>query len=338
MPKVARSHITTRKQCNYKRYMATEVNGHGVQPLEGEWVKDEHLARTRGQLIHGMAQLEWQSGDWKSWLKNQCEQLFDAESRAVHETLLRRSFMGWLLVRYPFYKDHFTLISAEKEWTWEVGGGLEIPMRMDTIIRRDDDWMPGIMDFKTMKSPDINWPYRMKHDDQTMIYVKALYEKLNEPVMGICYEGLILGEWKDGQQRSPLVMGYRNKKTGKISPKWAAGTDRVSLLDYTDEAWLEWMVKADALNDLYCTTGFCLPTYDQLERHKVATQVAELEWFGRMEQVKKKPELVCTIERDPSQCLKFGWGHACPYYQHCWEGMGLDAFEARKDHHSESED
>jgi hypothetical protein len=346
MIKVARTHISTRKKCEMKRFLSTEVLGTGVEPIEGEWIADSALGRTRGLLIHECAELQWKGEDWESHLQKRCDELFDPQFRNIHLTSIRRAFKGWLVVRWPYYQQNFTLMSAEQEWLWELMPGvLGQPLRMDKIVRRIDDGMLGIVDFKTMKSPDLNWIYRMKNDDQTHLYIQALKEKSNEPTMGIAYEGLCFGEWKEGELRSPLVMGYRSKATGKISPKYSAGTDRVSIIEYSDEKWLEWAQKAEILEELYPTTGFLLPTSQNLLHTKTATTVAELKWYDRMEQLREVETklgmdseeyqmLFSTIEKNSDNCLKFGWGHKCPYVQVCWEGMGLDGFRPRVDHHT----
>ncbi len=348
MIRVARSHITTRKKCETRRFLTTDINDGGVEPLEGEWVSDRKLAVTRGQLIHSCAELKWRGEDWASNLKQECEKLFAPDVRQLHETLIRRAFLGWLHCRYQYYLDHFDLMSAEKEWEWQVSDLLTIPLRMDKIVRKKDNQLLGIVDFKTMSSISINWVQRMHNDDQTHLYLQALKEKSGEQVCGIAYEGIVLGKWEseDKVQKSPLVSGYQSNKTGKISAKWSAGSQLVSLLDYSDEKWMEWILKQDQLKELYPTTGFILPPNNQLVQTKNATIIGELNHYDKVLQVNEAKSFYGAdsleynnlidelFERNSDDCLKYGWGHKCPFYQYCWEYKSLDGFTKRTDHHN----
>lgn len=348
MPKASRTAIVTRKLCEQKRWYQTEQRltadqtVRGISPI-GTIISE--LPKLRGQWLHQVAEAMFYGREWHTQLEESVKVIEDDDLRVMQHALVRRAMIGWQIVRGSWYAQHFIPISAEKEWEWDMGKGVTLPLRMDQIIRKKDDNALGILDFKTKSTVDANWVEKMKNDDQTMLYVQALKEKSNEWVMGIVYEGILIGKLKDGMQQTPFVMGYQSKSTGKVSPKYSAGTDKVSLVLWSDDDWLKWIRGHGMLNDLYTTTGFCNPSAQELVRTKISTREAELRWEDTVETIdhaekefgSDSPEVeelkAVLMEKQPEACLKFGWDYACPYYKVCRFGATMEGFLPRVDHH-----
>lgn len=350
MPKVSRTAIVTRKLCQVKRFYSTEVRltkdqvTRGISPST-TIISD--LPKLRGQWLHQVAEAMFYGREWREQLAESVKIIPDESLRDQQHALVRRAMIGWQLIRGKWYAEHFNPMSAEKEWLWDLGGGVQQPLRMDQIIRRKDDNALGILDFKTKSSVDANWVEKMKNDDQTLLYVQALKEKSGEWVMGIVYEGVLIGKLKDGMQQTPFVMGYQSRATGKVSPKYSAQTDKVSLVSWSDDDWLKWIQSHGMLNDLYTTTGFCNPSSQELVRNKVSTREAELRWEQTVKMLDAieaihgadSPEYLelhaQLLEKNPEACLKFGWDYACGYYRPCRLGHTLEGFVPRVDHHGD---
>lgn len=332
-----------------KRYYMTEYMLTQVQPVRGISPKGtivSELPKLRGKWLHQVAEDMFYGREWHQQLAK-AVQLLPDEWREQQHALVRRAMLGWQIVRGSWYQMHFVPISAEKEWTWHMGHGVYEPLRMDQIIRRKDDQHLGILDFKTKSSVDANWVEKMKYDDQTLLYVQALKDKAQEDyILGIVYEGILIGKLKDGWQQTPFVMGYQSKATGKVSPKYSAQTEKVSLVSWSDEDWLKWIQSHGMLQELYTTTGFCNPSAQELARHQQSTALAEVAWQRKVEQADamlalygpESPQYLDAMmrfEKNGEACLKFGWDYACGYYPMCRQGKSAEGFIPREDHHSE---
>lgn len=354
MKRVSRSAIVTRKQCEMKRYQQYELRGHGIQPKDFSdtdgVVGMGALPKVRGALFHDTALAIVEGASTKEWQDQLTAKstVLPASIRDVQSTLIRRALLGWQIVRGDFWRAHYDVISAEKEWLWQLSPRIVQPLRLDKILRRKDDGHLGIFDYKTMGSVDPNWIQRMEFSDQTHLYVQALKERSGEFVLGICYDGVVIGKMYKGVQKSPFVTGY--EKNGKVSATWTSGSTAVSLTSYSDDKWLDWMNKQGKLEELYVTTDFLNPPPQMLLHTKHATARAEEDWLDRIDSLEAIRESMGEdsphyryqlneIEKNPDQCLKYGLDYACPFVAQCWRGHGIDDdFEPRKDHHAEGDD
>jgi hypothetical protein len=354
MIKVSRTAISTRKGCEQQRYWMTEHTLAGakqatrgiVSAIESE---SGAIVKNRGKILHEIAEMQFYGKPWDKYVADAIS-IFPEHRQQIEHALLRRCMLGWNIIRGPHYLTNFTCMSAEKEWSWHLSEQISQALRMDKILRSVEDDALGIMDFKTLSGVDPNWIRRQQNSDQTFLYVQALKERSQEYVMGIAYEGIIIGKWKDGWQHSPFVMGYKDK-AGKVWPKYGAGREKVSLVGYSDEAWLKWAQAADILKDQYVTTGFINPVPELLLQRKLSTGVAELKWFDKMEHL-REVEAKCgrssdewqhlqmqLVERNTDQCVKYGWEYACPYYKLCWDGIDdSGGYKERIDHHGNEEE
>jgi hypothetical protein len=354
MTLVSRSAIVTRKQCEMKRYVGYEFRGTGVQPKDftqkAGHIGMAALPKVRGAIFHNLSLAIVQGAepsDWQPLLKQQIV-LLPEEIQAQQLVLIRRAMLGWELIRGKQWRQDFDVISAEESWQWPLTPNISEPLRMDKIIRRKDDRSLGIFDYKTMGNSDPNWVHRLELSDQTHLYVQALKERTDEWILGICYDGVVIGKIKDGVQRSPFVVGYM--KNGKVSPKWSAGSTLIELKDYSDEKWLDWIQGTDGLNDLYQTTGFLSPPTEVMLHTKASIGRAEEEYLDRVSRVENVREVcgedsiefrqaLALIEKNPDQCLKYGVDYACSFVGQCWHGWPLDEqFEPRVNHHQEGEE
>jgi hypothetical protein len=310
------------------------------------------FAKIRGQLIHGCLDVAIRGGDWQTWLSKQPAMLpepfgtLEPEAQKLWSALIRRVVKGWLDVRWSQLKQDYEPMSAEEEWIWALSPLVAQSLRMDQIWRRRSDGALLIVDFKTLGSPDINWIDRLRNSDQTHLYVQALVERTQEPVMGIQYEGLMIGRKnaKDGRWQSPFVSGYL--KNDRVSFKWVAGSGPYSTLHWSDEEVFQAMGPG-LLNEQYCTTGPLYPPPSQLLQTKEATVQAEIKWADIQSQLRECADqfgqdsqeyqsmLERLVERQPDACLKYGMGYACSYMPLCWDGQAPDSesFEPRIDHH-----
>lgn len=351
MHRISRSAISTRKQCEMKRYLQYHLRREGVQ-VKGEKNLDNNpslLVKVRGQLFHEISLAIIQGFGRKEWQDLLQKSSTDLGLSPLQSTLIRRAMIGWEMVRGKWWNEHFDVVSAEHAWSWPITPTIHEPLRMDKILKRKDDGRIGIFDYKTMGAVTPNWIEKMEMSDQTHLYIQALKERLEQPILGICYDGVILGKNVKGIQKSPFVTGYQ--KNGKISAVWSKESESIDLSSYPDEKWLEWILKHDkVLEELYCTTNFLHPQPEMLLHTKNSVGRAEEEFMSRVEMIEviretygehspQYVQIMNLMEKNPEQCLKFGVGHACPFVLQCWQGFPIeDQFEPREDHHGESDE
>ena len=348
--RISRSAVVTRKLCPTKRWwayhalhpdVAAEAQVGGLQPV----VPPTVTAILRGQWIHrAMEQaIHHATGQLDDWaLAAQIQQdvpTLDPQGAAGWETLIRRLVWGWMTVRGHTLLRRFQPVSAEQEWEWSLHPLVAQSMRMDQIWRERETGRLLIVDFKTLSRPDANWGERFAMSDQTHSYVQALIERTHEPILGIQYEGLLIGTTDDtlGCQRSPYLTAY--VKGTQLWPTHSPGSRVMRLPDWDDATWQAWLPQS-VLESLFCTTEPLLPPSAQLLQTKAATVAAEIHWASLVAEVEAEPDKRETlIERNPDACLKFGWGHACPYLHLCWSGFtpDTDTFAPRVDHHATEE-
>lgn len=355
MREVSRSAIVARKACEMKRYLAYEFRSTGVSPKDFKETPTSvnlgALPKVRGAIFHAISLAIVEGATTKEWqeLLTRQADVLPPSVKTVQSTLIRRAMLGWELIRGPLWRADFDVISAEQAWKWAITPTVYQPLRMDKILRRKSDNALGIFDYKTMGSFQPNWPRQMEISDQTHTYIQALKERSGEFVLGMCYDGVIIGKMYKGVQKSPFVTGYL--KGGKMTDKWSAGAETVDLCAYSDDKWLEWIHdKLGKLTELYVTTGFINPPADLLLHTRASIGRAEEEWLDRVDVVEgirkdhgeDSPEYAVAlglIERNPDNCFKYGVDYACPFVEQCWQGFNIDDdFEPRVNHHGTDDD
>ena len=349
----SRSAISTRKSCEMKGYLTYYYSDTGVVPKDfpeksGE-VSMSALPKVRGTLFHELSLAIIQGATPKdiTQLVDDGSKVFPSSIRSEQAALIRRAMLGWELIRGRWWREHFDVISAEDAWAWKMSPNVVQPLRMDKLLRRKSDQLLGIFDYKTLSSVDPNWPKRMEISDQTNLYIQALKEFSGEWILGMCYDGVVVGAMKKGVQRSPFVLGF--KKNGIVSAKWTSGCENVDLSTYSDEKWLEWIQKQPGtLEELYTTTEFLNPPPSVLLHTKASTARAEEEFNHRIQIVEsirstygedsgEYSSILGLIEKNPDQCYKYGVDFACPFVFQCWHGHRIDpdTFDPRIDHHAQ---
>lgn len=361
---ISRSAVATRKLCEMKRfngyhrlhpdYDPTKQVG-GIQPLDemaGGFVK------VRGQLIHGCLDLAIKGEDWLAWLSKQPPFMpepfgtLQGREKELWLTLIRRVVSGWMDVRWSQLQKDYEPVSAEQEWQWVLHPLVAQSLRMDQIWRRRSDGHLLIVDFKTLAQPDMNWIDRLRNSDQTHLYIQALVERTQEPVLGIQYEGLLLGKKSTAksdafQWNSPWV--NRWLKGGILQHKFQTGASHIWTLNLPDSDVVSSMKAENLYESQFVTTGPMYPPPNQLLQTRDATVEAEVQWADKIARLEVcarefgvdsseyESLLARLVERSSDACLKFGIGYACPYMSLCWDGQQPDpgSFQPRIDHHAE---
>lgn len=349
MIRVSRSAIVTRKQCEMKRWHKYHRAGTGLTPVSVIGT----LESQRGIAAHDLLAREAAgAAEWWTGLSDYFSS-FPPEIARIQTAVAHRAVLGWLTVRKPILDLEWSLMSAEGEWAWRPRESeLEIPFRMDRILRSKADGGLAIHDFKFIGSADLNWVRRHSHSDQTQLYIAGLIDRSGENVDGIIYDGIVIGKWdaKTGKQKGPMALGYE-RKDGSVSPKYIRGAPEVDLTQWDHSAWLRWIKEEDALNELYITTGLLKPSNDAINATVTATVGAETRWAQKLttlELIKETFDLEeeteefahhlhALVERNPDQCLAYGWERACEYYDDCWLGGHPDGYRPTVDHHKEEE-
>ena len=91
--------------------------------------------------------------------------------------------------------------AIEQAWDWELAPGLKQHLRMDAILRRKDDGLLHILDYKSAKYVSEGWRDKFEHSNQTELYVQALKDRTGT-VGGMSDEGLIKGAYRKDTARS----------------------------------------------------------------------------------------------------------------------------------------
>lgn len=343
MEEISRSEIVTIDECEQKAFKTYREDGHGWVPAGS----GANITALQGNALHKGGERLFNEGVDSRWRDDVADALagLPEPHRTIRTTLIRRSLLGWSIVRYPQVISEWKPLGAEIPFKWEFTPGIAQPLRMDDILEHRATQGLGIFDFKTAGSPDLNWATRKANSKQTHLYIKALKDVVpNRHVMGMMYECMLIGKWDNKKEihKSPFVTGYM--KNGKVTPKWVYGSETVDLCSYSDEKWLEWAHKNELLDlqkqELYWNTDLILPSDEDLMQTQEATGTQAIEWFVKLNRVKNSTdpewEAKKLFPRNPDACLTFGWEHACPHYGRCWKGhqLDLETFEPRKNHHA----
>lgn len=335
----SRSAVVTRKTCAMKRYWAyhaphpdvPDAGAVGLSPQQGA----NQVATTRGTLIHALLEVGMRGASLDTVTP-------PPDMPREQVALCRRAARGWLVHRAPQILRDYMPISAEQEWRWSLSPFVTQQLRLDQILRHRSTGHLLILDYKTVSRPDLSWLDRLRDSDQTHLYVQALTERTQEFGVHMQYEGIVVGTFEKGVQKSLFVSHYQDAE-GQPTSHYTPRAPRFSSVEWSDDEWLDWARAQGLLDDLYMTTGPIYPLADSLLATKNATAHAELQWANTLAQIEAAPdpeartlERERLIERNPDACLKYGRTYACPYMGLCWDGHVIDTetFLPRIDHHA----
>jgi len=386
----SRSAIVARRDCGRLRLLGTDYNGLGYQVIAGSvpLLSGDHLHRLFARLLghfSGLLQLtvrhdpiavaleltyaEYTEEITESGIRD----LDDAEVQfTIREqlTMLEGLARGWVKYRLPHILALYDVVEIEKEWLWELGPGILIPLRLDAVLRRKDDGLLYIMDYKGAAYIDDAWQRIHEQSTQTMLYLEALAERTGEPIGGIFYEGLVRGAWKKDTaesspwsgrkiQQSPLCYGYRGPtKDGTIDYQsgytnrkgWAKFrvADHMPLM-----AWLEVLEREGKLKEMFITMEPASPAPElrgSIRQEVLLEEQRYIEGLREFNQLQEShgiddpitiTHLALIAGRNTERCYKYGSGSRCQFLDvGCLSpGMGLEAlpvddqFKPRVPHH-----
>lgn len=346
--RVSRSAIADRQLCEQRRWWGYHALGGGLAPAV------EPTALAVGNMVHNWmaqvfahAQRGMAAPDILTWVAEAAAQ---AEHPTDEELLAVALAYGWARQRLALVLGDHDVVAAEEEWPFQIASDLEIPQRMDVILRRQGDGLLIALDFKTLASWSPDWERKFYHDLQTLLYCEALEATFGESG-GIQYEGMLKGRkdvLKTGScageaaYGSILVSPYEDPKAGAagpgLTPIYKSGHTRVKLRTVEQVvAWVEYLTVTfpEKLAEQFPVFPLFLPS--SATRSTVLGPVLEAERrFAR-----RLPGADAeTFERSTGACLKFGGDHPCPFLSLCWEGgaedpLGTGLFVPRVDHHGE---
>lgn len=282
------------------------------------------------------------------------------EQSALLEGMLR----VWAVIRMPAILAEYDIVSIEQTWDWSLVSGLAERMRMDVILRRKDDGMLFILDFKTVAYPSEIWEEKFEHDLQTCLYLQALRERYPDDIIGgILFEGLVKGQFKKetakgspwyGQkvQNSPYTVAYKldgeqgmsvyqTEYTSKKGYHKVKTFDEMSMKD-----WVNYhLIPEGRANELFIALPAIMPPAYELVDAKEQVVREELEYHEKLARYVAMPDgyekeqfLKIFAPKRTGRCFKYGIDNRCQFTGVCFnlnveplgEGSG---FVKRTPHH-----
>lgn len=260
------------------------------------------------------------------------------EQAALLEGMLRT----WAITRMPRILEEYEVVSIEEKWDWELAPGLVERIRMDVIVRRRDDGLLHIWDFKTLNYPSEMWMEKFEHDHQTLLYVEALKERMNEPVGGIIYEGLVKGLFRKETafrskwfglkvQHSPYTFAYalrgdglsvyQTEYTSKKGYEKVRPYDEMPMKDWVED----WLIPEGKTNELFIVLPVIDPPAYELLRMKEQVIREELAYKDLVQRWRAMPDgpdrdkfLDVAAPMRVSRCFKFGQDNRCAFTWICF--------------------
>lgn len=236
-----RSRRETDDECSRARYLAYEMDGHGIERIgrdialeTGTFVHVGLDALTKGGAVEQVV-AETIEAYRKSASKNQVVAVAESTSQsdiAIEQAaLIEAQLRGWAAVRKPLLDSIYEVLESEQEYSLTFPTGETFLMRLDRLERRKSDGAIFLRDFKTTGDPSSRWRTAFRFNQQTISMVLPVEATHNVKVAGVIIEGLVKGkrlEYPKGsgcyQQSSPLIYAWR--KAAKNPPfdedRWAS--------------------------------------------------------------------------------------------------------------------
>lgn len=350
---IDRSRVETRENCPRKRYLQYDYDGTGLEPeagslplLSGIAIHAAHARILAGQdieaVIHDIIAGYKKELAERGLLQLEATDDLIKDQSALLEGMLRM----WALVRMPRILQDFDVESIEEAHDWELAPGLVQRMRKDAILRRKDDGLRFILDYKTVKAPTEVWFEKFEHNRQTCDYILSEKERTGEPVGGILYEGLVKGAYRKDTaqsspfygrriQHSPYTIAYRIRSNGlelyQTDYTSKKGWEKVRTFEQMPmKEWVEKYLRfeRETVNNLFIAVpDICPPDYE-LQRMRDQKVREELEYFERLERFNRiegglsdnaREELADTLfPYRTEHCFKYGEEHKCAFLSVCF--------------------
>lgn len=357
---IDRSRVESRQECPRLRFYSYDFDGTGIAQaphslplLNGITIHAAHARLLQGLGIDEvirLARVEYALEMTTVGLVGVDDPMpLMKEQLAMLEGMVRL----WDLWRRPAILLEYTVESIEEAWEWPLAPGLVQRLRMDAILRRKDDGLLHILDYKSLAYPSADWFNKFEHTLQTELYVQALKEKSGEPVGGMLYEGLVKGQYKKDTaksspyfeqriQQSPYCYGWRMAGGEVGEDIWYADytskkgfvktrvTDVMSTKTWV-EAHLSFLVEP---SDMFVVVPPICPPPWELERIKAQVIYQEQEYHRMLANYQElmadglvdlADEMLDRFAPQNGQrCYKYGLDNRCPFVADlCWS-QGAD--------------
>ncbi len=372
--KVDRTRIETRQRCTQERRLGFHYNGIGLSKIGAKY--DAMF----GQAVHTALAKILLGGDPEEAINNACDEVTlavntcfsEPSSHFLNEQLWLIEFLvcGWVKYRLPHVATHYVVESVEKETEVvfqpsdylpnnlaAIMRPLKLSLRLDCLLRRKDDGLLHVLDFKTASKVSEDWNTNLDNSLQSYLYINATELLYKEPVGGIMYDGLVKGYREVDRAKSSPFNGqmiqfsspfYGWEKNGKLA-KYVNGAQKVFTPKFlkADDGH-DFIRKYEAATSETLSAYFpsTIP-YRPLNIGNIVGQVIvnENEFQNNLEMLESalpnSPEKAAyenvLFEKTLGSCFKYGSKHPCQFVEICHGGIHEDEliniYEPRIPHH-----
>ena len=272
------------------------------------------------------------------------------EQCALVEALVR----GFVALRWPRLDREYKVLEVEKEYTLDLGSGVELMTRLDWLVERKSDKRLYIVNFKTTKEANHFWVKQWPYDMQTISEVLPVEAERGVKLGGVLIEGLVKGrksvqyprESGNWYHSNCLTWAWRKVGSPPLEEEqWAARYERIESDGYKHrlgkgwqrvpawrdypggiKAWVEWVLTYDpeAAESCFVTIPPILRDEHEIEEWKQATVEQELNVWDAREEVKLDPSRLPILfpkHTANGNCVR---PSECPFLDCCWSVSGDD--------------
>lgn len=373
---IDRSRVEAREECPRMRFLNYDFENEGIESetgslplLSGIAIHSAHARLLAGQPLETVV-----SEIIRGYVDEiKLRGLFglDVTNTLIKEQahLLECMLRVWAATRMPVILAEYEVVSIEQTFDWELSPGLAERLRYDVLLRRRDDGLLHILDYKTVAYPSDIWFEKFEHSLQTNLYLQALRERYpDEPIGGILYEGLVKGQFKkdtaksspwygEKLQNSPYTIAYALRgEVGTIyQSEWTNKKGYVKVRVHEEMTAKEWVehhllpggLAMTPVNELFISVPAIMPPFYELERAKLQTVREELAYHRHLgdyrelaafDSTNAEPFLDKFAPLRTGRCFKYGADNRCAFIGICFnqgveplaEGSG---FRKRTPHH-----
>jgi hypothetical protein len=359
-----RSRIVARQECPRLRYLNYHYGGTGLErvqmalPLVNGIFIHEALSRVLlGQDVDAV--IAEVIAAYRAEVAERGVQAVELNKHFVEEqcALVAGLVKGWVLTRRDAILEEYEIVAVEEEVKWELAPGLIQMLRCDGILRRKDDGLLFILEFKTVSYPGYEWSQQWENNIQLMSYTLAVSEVFGEPCGGVIIEGLVKGTrrietaqsspWTGLKiQSSPFCYGYKNAATEEVSFEWQRGKnwEKTTSWDY-DGDWIAEMQNAGILANQFISLPPICPLPQQTARWRRQTIAAETRYAmslreleGIVDESVREQLMDFHFPQHDNACRRYGG--SCAFMEFCFndvvaeDPLASGLYQARVPHHT----